>query len=308
MQEDGESYAEFFFVNKSNFPIFIEEIITECGCTTASYTTDTLALDKIGSVKVSYDPTDRGGPFSKMIIVKTNIDSDGDSLFLEGYNIPFPEDVSRHYSYKPGNIGFHTNQVNMGNVFTNEPKIKHMDFFNDNDAPLMLDREAVVVPDYMEVYLSPLVVQPKSRGILEIHYDAAAKDDLGFFEDEIELVFTDNEEPPVPFRVTAVIHEYFGPVSRSELPYLPQLSLSELEVDLNRISSNMPVSKIITLTNDGGAPLNIRKIVSNCDCLEFSLEKNDLEVGETVDLVFTFDPKGRRGIDHKMLSIFSNDP
>ena len=308
MQEDGEVYAEFFFVNKSNFPIFIEEVITECGCTTASYTTDTLALDKIGSVKISYDPTDRGGPFSKMIIVKTNIDSEGDSLFLEGYNIPFPEDIPKHYSYGPGGIGFNSNQVNMGNVFTNEPKIKQIDFFNDKDAPLMLDREAVVVPDHIEVKLSPLVIQPKSRGILEIYYDGGTKDDLGFFEDQIEIAFTDKEEPSVPFRVTAVVHEYFGPISRGELPYLPKLTPSELEVDLNRISSNMPVSKIITLTNNGGAPLNIRKIVSNCECLVFSLEKNDLEVGETVDLLFTFDPKGRKGIDHKRLSIFSNDP
>src|SRR5690606_26527371 len=135
MQEDGEAYAEFFFVNKSNFPIFIEEIITECGCTTASYTTDTLALDKIGSVKVSYDPTDRSGPFSKMIIVKTNIDSDGDSLFLEGYNIPFPGDIPNHYSYRPGGIGFKCYQRNMGNVFTYETKINQVDLFNGKDYP-----------------------------------------------------------------------------------------------------------------------------------------------------------------------------
>src|SRR5690606_29448447 len=90
MEENGEVTTEFFFVNKADFPIFIEEIITDCGCTTASYTRDTLSQNETGSVKIKFSPTVRAGAFSKAIVVKTNINSEGDSLFLEGYNIPYP--------------------------------------------------------------------------------------------------------------------------------------------------------------------------------------------------------------------------
>ncbi|WP_235114712.1 DUF1573 domain-containing protein [Cyclobacterium qasimii] len=54
--------------------------------------------------------------------------------------------------------------------------------------------------------------------------------------------------------------------------------------------------------------MNIRKIVTNCDCLSFDIPTMDIPSGEKVDLVFTFDPKGRRGIDHKTITFFSNDP
>jgi hypothetical protein len=308
MAENGEVTSEFFFVNKADFPIFIEEIQTDCGCTTASYTTDTLSQDKIGSVKISYSPTDRGGPFSKMILVKTNIDSQGDSLFLEGYNLPYPENINNHYSHKVGDLGFSSSIINMGNVFTNEPKVKQVDFYNYRDYPILLNEVRTLIPDHIQVSFSPHSIAGNSRGILELRYDGAAKADLGFMEDKMEIALVGKDEPVIPLNVIATVHEYFAPVHLDEVDKIPKLALSEMEVDLNRISGNVPISKIITLTNIGAAPVNIRKIVSNCDCLVFSLEKNDLAVDETVDLVFTFDPKGRRGIEHKTLTIFSNDP
>ncbi|MEX2594021.1 MAG: DUF1573 domain-containing protein [Anditalea sp.] len=308
MEENGEVISEFFFVNKADFPIFIEEVITDCGCTTASYTTDTLSQDKIGSVKISYDPSGRGGTFSKMIIVKTNIDSDGDSLFLEGNSIPYRENIEDHYSRRIGNLGFNTTPINMGNVFTNEPEIKQVAFYNYNTYPIIMNEVRTLAPDYVQLKFVPTVVPAKSRGVLELSYDGAEKNDLGFFEEDIEITLIGNGEPVIPLKLMVTVHEYFAPVRKSEVDNIPKLALSEMEVDLNRIDEDTPISKIITLTNIGGEPLNIRKIVTNCDCLAFFLEKEDLAVDEEADLIFTFDPKGRRGIDHKTLTIFSNDP
>jgi len=308
MQEKGEVVSEFLFVNKADFPIFIQDIVTDCGCTTVSYTTDTLSLDKIGSVKVSYEPTGRSGPFSKMIIVKTNIDSEGDSLFLEGYNLPYPEDVEKHYVNKVGELGFSSTTINMGNVFDNEPKVKQVDFFNFKDYPIMLNEVQTVVPEHVKVEFVPEVIPAKSRGLLSLSYDGAAKDDLGYFEDSLKVFLMGKDEQVVPLKMVAAIHEYFEPVPLHEVKNLPKLVLSEGEVDFNRIKANMPVSKIITVTNEGAQPLHIRKILSNCDCLTFSLSEEELAPGKKADLVLTFDPKGRRGIDHRTLSIFSNDP
>ena len=86
------------------------------------------------------------------------------------------------------------------------------------------------------------------------------------------------------------------------------MGIATVEIDLREISANSKVSRSITMTNMGQEPLNIRKVATNCDCVEIELDKNDLQSGETAELKFTFDPKGRRGIDHKHISIFSNDP
>lgn len=308
MQEKGEVVSEFFFVNKADFPIFIQDIVTDCGCTTVSYTTDTLSLDKIGSVKVSYEPTGRSGLFSKMIIVKTNIDSEGDSLFLEGYNLPHPEDVDKHYFNRIGELGFSSTTINMGNVFNNEPKVKQVDFFNFKNYPIMLNEVQTAVPEHVKVEFVPEIIPANARGLLSISYDGALKNDFGHFQDSLRLVLIGKEEPPIPLKMVAAVHEYFEPVPLHEVKNLPKLTLSEGEVDFNRIKANMPVSKIITLTNEGAQPLHIRKVISNCDCLTFSLSNMELAPGEKADLVLTFDPKGRKGIDYKTLSLFTNDP
>lgn len=308
MEENGTVTSEFFFVNKADFPIYIEEIITDCGCTTASYTTDTLVQDRIGSVKINYEPTPRAGTFSKMIIVKTNIDSDGDSLFMEGYNIPYPSDVQQHYSHVVGDLGFYNGTINVGDVFTNEPKVKYVDFYNFKNYPLIINLVKTQFPDHVQARFQPTVIPAKSRGILELTLDGLKKNDLGFFEEEIEIFLATKGDPPIPLQLIGNIHEHFDPVPLSQLDSIPKLTLSELEVNLNKINAHVPISKIITLTNEGSQPLNIRKVISNCECLSFSLEKSDLGTGEKGDLIFTFDPKGRRGIDHKTLTIFSNDP
>jgi hypothetical protein len=58
----------------------------------------------------------------------------------------------------------------------------------------------------------------------------------------------------------------------------------------------------------GKETLLIRKVSANCSCVELQLDKDQLEPGEKTGLRFTFDPKGRRGIDHKHIAVFSNDP
>src|SRR5690606_26668451 len=197
----------------------------------------------------------RSGPFSKMIIVKTNIDSEGDSLFLEGYNLPYPEDVEKHYFNRIGELGFSSTTINMGNVFNNEPKVKQVDFFNFKDYPIILNEVKTVVPPHVRLEFVPAVIPANSRGLLSISYNGALKNDFGHFEDSVRVVLMGNEEPPVPLKMVAAIHEYFEPVPLHEVKNLPKLAMSEGEVDLNRIRTNMPVSKIITLTNEGAQPL-----------------------------------------------------
>jgi uncharacterized secreted protein with C-terminal beta-propeller domain len=89
---------------------------------------------------------------------------------------------------------------------------------------------------------------------------------------------------------------------------VPKLDISTAEIDLKDISANAKVSRTVIFSNSGKETLHIRKIATNCSCVQTELKNNKLEPGEITDLKFTFDPKGRKGIDHKHISVFSNDP
>ncbi|MBT0811752.1 DUF1573 domain-containing protein [Litoribacter ruber] len=308
MEESGMVTSDFYFVNRADFPVFIQNVETDCGCTVASYTTDTLYQDKIGEIKVAYDPTNRGGQFSKMVIVKTNIDSDGDTLFLEGYNLPYPENVDVHYSHRVGDMGFKFTSVNVGDIINNEPKTKYVDFFNFKDMSVTLNDSKTVLPDHIKLKMSPAIVPAKSRGILEITYDGEQKGDLGFFDERIQFFIEDRGTTEMEVRLLTTVHEYFPPVKKSEVNDQPKLGISDVNVNLSNVSSNRPVSNAVTLSSMGGQPVNIRKVVSNCECLQVELRNYDIAPGDKEQLRFTFDPRGRQGLDHKTITIFSNDP
>lgn len=306
LEEKGPVQAEFYAVNNHQDSIFITDVITDCGCTSVDFSKDTLNRDGIASVKVQFDPDHRGGEFSKLIIVRTNQDIYGDTLYLEGINMPIPENIEMAYPHRIGDLGFKLSAVNMGHVFTNEPKIKYIEFHNFGRAEVSLQKVQDSLPSYLQVSMEPEILNPGQRGLLIFSYDGERKNDLGYFDERVQLKLKGDQE--LELRVMSVVYEYFSPVPKSMEEMVPKLGISETDIDLRDISANSKVSRTITFTNMGKELLTIRKIMTNCSCVVLDLEKDQLEPGERTDLKFTFDPKGRKGIDHKHISIFSNDP
>jgi hypothetical protein len=306
LDDRGPVEVEFFAKNENQVPLLITDVVPDCGCTTVGYSKDSIAAGQIGSIKVQFNPEQSGGEFSKGIIVRTNEDIYGDTLFLEGINMPLSENPEMDFPHRMGSVGMRLSAVNFGYVFTNEPKIKYVEVHNFGTDEIRLADESARISDYLSLSFAPEAIQPGQRGLLVMEYNGEAKKDLGFFEEKISLKLQSGED--LGLRVLAVVYEYFPPVPKSMENMVPRLGITETEFDLREISSNQKVSRTISMTNTGQEPLHIRKVSTNCNCVVTTLGKDTLQPGERTELAFTFDPKGRRGIDHKHITIFSNDP
>jgi hypothetical protein len=306
LEEKGPVETTFYAVNQNNQYLAITDVVTDCGCATVEFTKDTLETDKIGSIRVRFDPDHRGGEFSKVIIVRTSEDIYGDTLYLEGINMPLPENKEIAYPHRVGNLGFRLSAINMGNVFTNEAKIKYVEVHNFGNESVELKAVQEFLPDYLQVSLEPTPLQADQRGLLVISYDGEIKGDLGYFDESLTMTLHDDEE--MALRLMAVVYEYFDPVPKSMEKSVPRLVLSESNIDLREIPSSRKVSKSVIITNLGKENLQIRKLASNCSCIDLSVSKSEIEAGEKAELNIEFDPKGRKGIDHKHITLFSNDP
>jgi hypothetical protein len=306
LDEKGPVEVEFFAKNENQVPLLITDVVPDCGCTTVGYSKDSIPAGQIGSIKVQFNPEQRGGEFSKGIIVRTNEDIYGDTLFLEGINMPLSENPEMDFPHRMGSIGMRLSAVNFGYVFTNEPKIKYVEVHNFGTDEIRLADESARISDYLSLSFAPEAIQPGQRGLLVMEYNGEAKKDLGFFEEKISLKLKSGED--LGLRVLAVVYEYFPPVPKSMENMVPRLGITETEFDLREISANQKVSRTISMSNTGQEPLHIRKVSTNCNCVVTTLGKDTLQPGERTELAFTFDPKGRRGNDHKHITIFSNDP
>jgi len=71
IQHNADGNREFVFVNNGNKPLKIESTQGSCGCTVPSKPEGDIAPGAKGVIKVKY-ATDRVGPFTKTVTVKSN--------------------------------------------------------------------------------------------------------------------------------------------------------------------------------------------------------------------------------------------
>ncbi|OYX21808.1 MAG: hypothetical protein B7Z16_05590 [Algoriphagus sp. 32-45-6] len=308
LEEQGYQTVDFEFTFNSDSVGLIQDIWLECGCTTVDYLKDSLRNGAQGKISITFDPTSAAGFFSRLIVVKGNLEGMMDSLFIEGTAIPYPSQPEQVYSVKKQNLGFRLRKINMGDVFDNEPKVKYVEFFNFGDQVLVRQNLTTLGPEYIELTQVQEMIRPQERGLFQIIYDGKLKNDLGYFEDELDIIWANADQDTVKLEIIADLFQYFPPVLKEDLASLPQLLIEKKEVDLGEISNKSVIRRTVNLTNPGKSALEIKKIQGNCECLRIEVEKNEILPGETVELSLIFDPIGRKGIDQRNIYLFTNDP
>ncbi|MDH6344021.1 hypothetical protein M2480_002883 [Parabacteroides sp. PFB2-12] len=71
-EADGKVEHAFVIKNTGDQPLVITRVIPSCGCTTPDWTKEPIAAGKTGTIKITFDPANRPGPFAKTISVYSN--------------------------------------------------------------------------------------------------------------------------------------------------------------------------------------------------------------------------------------------
>lgn len=83
---DTNSYSCFFhFTNTGNAPLYINDVVSSCGCTVTEWPTIPIMPQEDGSIEVKYDATQLGS-FVKTLLVKSNANNSPKvALQIKGY-------------------------------------------------------------------------------------------------------------------------------------------------------------------------------------------------------------------------------
>ena len=99
-----------------------------------------------------------------------------------------------------------------------------------------------------------------------------------------------------------------APTQEREVQGLPTFQLETPVIDFGRILDDEPVTGTIRFRNSGSATLSVPGVNSTCGCTVTQLPKNDFEPGESVELMVTFDPRGKNPGPHEQTVTFrTND-
>lgn len=114
-------------------------------------------------------------------------------------------------------------------------------------------------------------------------------------------------DPNQGVSLEANVIEHFDTVSTGKLS-LPKIVADKKEVDFDTIVQGEKVEAAFVLRNEGDKDLIIRKIETTCGCTAAVPEKRIISPGENVRMNVVFDSEGRRGMQHKTITVICNDP
>lgn len=306
-ETDGNVTYKFEFTNNGTSELIIQSVRPSCGCTTAGYTEDPVKPGEKGFVTAVYNPNNRPGKFNKSLTLVSNANPPQMRIYIMGNVVPKPHSVEDDYPTVMGGLRVKYRSFNFGKLTTEKPVTKSFEVYNTTDKEISFISE-VKAPEHIKVQFLPQVLAAKTLGAIEVTYDPTDIKLFGFKSDLVVITTNEATNNVKDFRVVASIEEYFPPMTAEQLAQAPKLTFENPVYDFGNINQGETVSTDFVFTNNGKSELNIRQTRASCGCTVSEPEKSTLQPGESSVIKVTFNSAGRRGIQQKSISVFSNDP
>jgi len=305
-EEGGPAAFNFKFTNTGKIPLTIQSVQASCGCTTPEWSKEPILPGKTGFLKVSYNPEQRPGVFTKSITVNANVPKSVRVLTISGEVIPKVLSLLDLFPIDFGNIRLTSNESAFMKIKENEIKTDTLHFYNPGSSPVSVNFK--IIPPYVTIKTIPAVIQPKSKGYFLITFDATKKPSYGYVTNRIYISFNGEEKYNNAIKVSAIIEEDFSKLSASDLANAPKIEYSSRTFDFGEIPEGKAVDYTFKITNKGKKELIIRNVTTSCDCTAGKPDSNTIQPGESTGMKVTFHSDGKVGMQNKIITIISNDP
>ena len=314
--DDGKVFHEFTFVNTGNMPFIINEVKASCGCTTHEWTKEPVIPGQTGSIKVSFNPKGRPGPFSKSITIKSNAERQPIVLKITGNVKTVKEDgsiegiisrIKKDYKYALGDIRLKNTHVAFNEILKGKTKTQVIKVANASmDNPVKLGFKNA--PEFLTFVFKPEILRPAEEGTIKVIYNSALKNEWDRAIDRLYL--TANGESPGKnmITVTATIIEDFSELSPEEKELAPKTYFESRTYNFGTIKQGKKIVHNFVLKNVGQKDLIIRRIWATCGCTAVTPKKTVINPDDITQIKVVFNSTGRKGNQKKMITVVTNDP
>jgi len=305
-EDGGVAVYTFDFVNKASTPIIISNVSASCGCTTPEWTKAPVAPGKKGTIKVTFDPKNRPGPFDKTITINYNLDAKVAVLRVKGNVEERTKKVEDLYPRVIGDLRLQSSYKAFIAISSEIIVTDSLPIINNGSQPITISFG--FVPAHLIVKSVPETLKPNQKGKLVITYDAPKKNDWGFITDNLEILVNGVKLPNNLLTVSANITEDFSKFTPQELANAPAVAFDELVFDFASITEGTPVEHEFKFTNKGKTDLIIRKVKASCGCTTVDPAIKVIKPGQSSSLKASFRTDNYSGRQTKTITVITNDP
>ena len=212
----------------------------------------------------------------------------------------------KYYHIKVGNLRFHATRVHFKGITSNETKSDTVKMYNDWGETMTFEFKRI--PDCITAEAIPASLEPGQEGVIAVTYDAAVKGEYGPVFDNFILVTNDTIVSEKRIIASPDIQEDFSGWTEEQLANAPKIVFENENFNFDTVSQGTKVSHSFIFRNDGKSDLIIRKTKSSCGCTATQPEKTTLLPGESSKIDIVFNTAGRKGKQHKSVTVIANDP
>lgn len=223
---------------------------------------------------------------------------------LVGYQLSFKlleaeQDVLKAYDNAFWPLRAKENVFNLKRGFIGDTLEVSFDVYNFSGQAL--EFEELQMDSIYQVHFEPVVIEHHAFARMTVKLISDGLEG-GFFKERLNFNRGEKLVGSIPIQYTLMPRPVEASIEA------PKISLSKLNHDFKVIKVGDKVQTSISIRNSGAESLLLSKIESNCACLAYELPKDELAIGEEVELKVIFNAKDRIGLERKTLAIFSNDP
>lgn len=303
---NGPVTYSFEFTNTGSEPLIISDVKASCGCTTPEWPKEPIAPGAKHSIKAKFDPTGRPGNFTKTITVTSNADIPTKVLTISGEVMPKEKKVEDFYPQKIGDLKIRSNHMAFSRIYNTEVKTDTMGIYNPTEKPVKITFENI--PPHINISIAPEVIQPNGKAVISVTYDAVKKGEWGFNTDRISFVIDGVNQPNNKISVSADIQENFENLTEEQKANAPKIVFEKTEYDFGTIKQDDVVDFTFNFKNEGKSDLIIRRTKASCGCTAIAPQKDVIKPGEESKFDVKFNSRGKKGKQHKTVTVITNDP
>lgn len=304
-QDGGNVDYKFIFTNTGAKPIIIEDVTSSCGCTTPEWSKAPVMPGAKGFITASFNPKGRPGHFDKSITVKSNAKNSPITLFVTGEVGEIQKTKTQEYPNQIGAIRLNTLYANFADMKSNQKSTKKIKIYNPTQAPVKVGIDERYKANYLTVSISPETLQPEQEGEITITYDASLVNDWDYVRASLYLTIDGKRETRNRINVSAIIKEEFTAEQKKNPPVI---EFEETEFNFGTLKQGESVDYTFKFKNTGKTPLYIRKTKASCGCTAVNETKDAIAPGESGTIKATFNSRGKRGKQNKVITVITNCP
>lgn len=304
---NGDVSHEFNFTNTGESALVIHRVVTTCGCTTPEWTKTPIAPGKSGSIRVTYDPSNRPGVIDKGISVYSNSKKGVVRLRIKGSVAAKKEEAREPFPIKMGDLHLKSNSMNFHEIGKTEEKTSWIEVTNVGKETI--DLSFSHVPPHLYLQANPQRLAPNQLGMIFITFFAKKLDDWGDVSTRFGIVINNDSTQMAERQIAlnATIIERFANVNSEQAP---KIVYSEPVVSFGKINAREKKSQRTVVYNRGKSELAIRKLVPSSDAVGATLDAKTIPAGGKATLRVMVDASKMRGKSEfrEEVKVICNDP